>query len=209
MVVVTSKGPPPERVPSLLGLNCVGAQRLLAAYHLVGLCPSAAAAYENSIPAGQVINWSWANQLNVTSAPYGSTVLIAISKGPAPVTIQNYAGASYAEAAADLQGVGLVAAQTTQASASVPSGEVISTSPAAGQAVAPGSTVTVVVSSGQPNPTVPDVVGESVDQANRDLVAAGFLLEGISGPHRGTVVSQDPPAGSAEPLGTAVALSTQ
>ncbi len=209
VLVVTSKGLPPVTVPSLLGLNCVGAQRLLAASHLVGLCPPAAAAYENKVPAGQVINWSWDNQVNVTSAPYGATILMAISKGPQPVTLQDYSGDTYQQAAADLQAAGLVATESTQQSADTPAGQVISTDPGAGQSVAVGSTVTVVVSSGVPDPVVPDVAGESTTQANLDLVASGFTLRNISGPRHGTVVSQDPPAGSQAPPGTAVALTTQ
>ena len=70
--VTVSKGLPIEQVPSLLGLNCTGATRLLAVNHLSRRpARDAAAGYSDSIPVGQVINWSYNGKLNATHAPYG------------------------------------------------------------------------------------------------------------------------------------------
>jgi len=51
---------------------------------------------------------------------------------------------------------------------------VISTRPAAGTVVAAGSTVTVFVSAGQHQPTVPDVLGEDVAATRAKILSAGL-----------------------------------
>jgi serine/threonine-protein kinase len=206
--VTVSKGLPIESVPSLLGLGCAGATRLLAVNHLKGLCPSAAAGYSGTIPVGQVINWSYNNKLNATNAPYGGTVLIALSKGPAPKIVPNVAGDTYAQAQAALQALGLTATESTTSSTSYPTGQVDHTGPAIGSAVPPGSTVTVYVSSGPPTVQVPNLSGESVAVATAKLQAVGLQVGPVYGPSHGTVFTTVPEAGSTEPEGTTVYLYT-
>ena len=57
-----------------------------------------------------------------------------------------------------------------------PAGEVIAQDPAAGSTVKQHTTVTVVVSNGAGTAVVPNVVGESQDQAKGDLKAAGLSV---------------------------------
>jgi len=59
------------------------------------------------------------------------------------------------------------------------SGQLIDTSPAAGQSVPVGSNVTLVVSSGPAKVNVPDVTGESEALAKSDLHAAGFEVTAV------------------------------
>ncbi|HMD45986.1 MAG TPA: PASTA domain-containing protein [Acidimicrobiales bacterium] len=209
VAVVASRGLPDETFPSLTGLDCTGAQRVLTVAHLLGVCPAAAAAYESDVPAGQVINWSWDNHLNVTVAPYGASVIIAISKGPAPVPVPTVPTDSYGDAAGTLRAAGFAPAETQQLSTSVPAGQVIGTTPAAGTSLVPGSTVTVVVSEGPPMVGVPDVTGESVAKATTDLASAGLVLGNVYGPAHGTVFALRPTAGTQVPQGSAVDVYTQ
>lgn len=208
--VVVSKGPPPVRIPSLAGVSCTGAQSLLTAAHLIGVCAPGAAAYSQSVPTGQVINWSYNNILNATSAPYGSTIQIAISKGKPPVVIPNgLAGESYAAAKAALQNLGLGVSQSSQYSTKVPAGQVIGTTPAAGQQAPAGSTVTVVVSAGPPMVTIPALGGDSVAQATAALQALGLTVANVYGPANGTVFDSVPASGATVAVGSSVNIYTQ
>jgi beta-lactam-binding protein with PASTA domain len=80
----------------------------------------------------------------------GDTVTVTYSSGPDDVEVPDgLVGASEQSARAALQNAGLTAARgSTQASATVPEGRIISVSPAEGAEVEPGSTVTYVLSSG-------------------------------------------------------------
>jgi serine/threonine-protein kinase len=206
--VFVSKGLPIENVPSLLGLGCNGATRLLAVNHLKGLCPAANAGYSNTVQVGQVINWSYANTLDPTHAPYGGTVLIAVSKGPAPKIIPNVAGDTYAQAQAALTAQGLNATESSAPSTQFPSGQVASTDPPIGTPVPPGSTVTVFVSSGPPMVQVPNVSGDSVAQATAALQGKGLKVGNVFGPSHGMVFTTVPEAGSTVNEGSSVNLYT-
>jgi serine/threonine-protein kinase len=208
--VVVSKGPPPVPVPSLSGVDCLAAQKMLSVAHLVGVCAPAAAAYSQSVPAGQVINWSYDNILNATSAPYGATIQIAISKGKPPVTIPTgLVGGSFQAAKAALSNLGLAVSQASQYSTSVPAGEVISTNPAPGQQAPAGSTVTVVVSAGPPMVTVPALGGDTVAQATAALQALGLTVANVYGPPKGTVFDSVPASGATVVVGSSVNLYTK
>jgi serine/threonine-protein kinase len=77
---------------------------------------------------------------------------------------------------------------------------VISTDPAAGIEVQHGSPVTVYVSSGPEEVSVPEVTGESQADATATLAAAGLketvVKREVSEPAAGTVISQTPTAGT-------------
>ena len=148
--VVLSKGLPPERVPSLSGLDCAGAQRVLGLENLYGSCPSSAAQYSSSVPTGQVISWSYQGVDRPTTAPWHSTIAIEVSNGLPPANVPHLGGDTYAQAAAQLSQVGLKATEVKESSSKTPSGQVISTDPPAGQQVPAGSSVTVYVSTGSP-----------------------------------------------------------
>ena len=69
-----------------------------------------------------MINWSWNNRLNVRSAPYGSTILIALSRGPAPIPIPDVSGKSYTDAQAVLQAAGFSVTESSAPSVNQPAG---------------------------------------------------------------------------------------
>ena len=104
--VVVSTGPPLVAIPDLTSFtNCHDAVAALAAVHLVGVCPAAAAQYSSTVVAGAVIGTSPSGR-----APYGSTVTIVTSKGHAPVAVPAVVGrgSTYASAAAALTAAGFV-----------------------------------------------------------------------------------------------------
>jgi serine/threonine-protein kinase len=161
--------------------------------------------------AGTVINQSPAGN---AQAAQGSKVTLTVSSGPAQVTVPDVVGEDQATAANRLGSAGLtLGSVANQPSASVPSGNVISTSPSPGSKVNPGSTVNLVVSSGQPanQAQVPDVTGQTQGQAKSALAAAGFNAAAQSQPvsdpaQNGIVLKQNPPGGTTANQGSTVTI---
>ena len=95
-----------------------------------------------------------------------------------------------------------------QETSQAPAGQVIDQSPGGGTA-APGSTVTIVVAvaPGVPQVDVPNVVGMTRHDAERDLRSLGFNVQvnGEQSP-QGKVVNQSPPGGTSAPEGSTVTI---
>ncbi|MDQ0680756.1 serine/threonine protein kinase/beta-lactam-binding protein with PASTA domain [Arthrobacter pascens] len=105
-----------------------------------------------------------------------SEVVLNISEGPSVVKIpENLPGQTEAAARDVLRQSGLVGAQSTTManSATVPSGRVITTSPAPGQMVVPGSTVEIVVSTGKV--AMPELRGRPRAEAEAALKELGLV----------------------------------
>jgi serine protease len=103
----------------------------------------------STVAAGNVISQSVVAGASV--AP-GTAVAIVVSSGPPPpVAVPSVVGQAQTAATSALTGAGLVVGTvTTESSTTVPSGSVISQSPAAGTSVQSGTSVSLVVSSGSP-----------------------------------------------------------
>ncbi len=145
------------------------------------------------------------------AAPKGSTVVLTVSNGPAKVAVPNVVNLSLAQASNKLGVAGLAVGTTTsQWSTTVPSGDVISTSPSAGTQVAPNSSVNLVVSTGT-STTVPNVVGDSEATADSAITAAGLAYTNTTEPSppgttvpSGDVISTTPAAGSTATVNSTV-----
>jgi serine/threonine-protein kinase len=207
VTVVVSDGPPDVTVPNLSGMTCPQASNALTAAHFKSVC--APGAYNNNVQAGVLDIWTIGSTQNPTKAPYGATITLVPSLGHEPATVpqipQTY---TFAQAQAALQAVGLTATQNNQSSTTVSSGDVISTTPASGQPAPYGSAVTVNVSTGPPTTTVPDVKGDSVQQATAALQNAGLSVSGVSGDPSHNVIGTQPSIGSTVPTGSSVQLFT-
>jgi len=205
ITVVLSSGPPAVAIPANLSTysNCSDAIKALQSIHLVGVCPASAAQYSSTVPAGGVLGSTPA-----TSAPYGSTVTIIISKGHAPVAVPAVTGtgSTYTTASAALTAAGLVPAEAKAYSSTVPSGQVIGSTPAAGATVAFGSTVTVTVSEGPQPVTIPDVVGDTVSSATSKLEGLGLKVTYYGPPGPAIVVYCSPSTGTQVLPGSNVTL---
>jgi beta-lactam-binding protein with PASTA domain len=141
------------------------------------------------------------------------TDLIAAIAPPAPdtVPVPDVAGLPAADGQAAIEAVGLVAATEEQPSADIEVGLVIETSPAAGTQVDPGSTVTMIVSTGPSTIPVPDVVGQAAADAQAALEAEGFVVttteESSAEVEEGLVISTNPTAGTEVAPGTTVDMA--
>ncbi|MFI5085198.1 MAG: protein kinase [Actinomycetales bacterium] len=99
--------------------------------------------FSNTIPKNAVINIDPAGPV-----PKGTEITISYSKGPEMVQVPDYTGKTAAQYNSELLAAGLVPASTSQGSTTVPTGQVISSTPAPGVSVAKGSTVNYIISSG-------------------------------------------------------------
>jgi beta-lactam-binding protein with PASTA domain len=151
---------PTVAVPAVVGLTQAAAASSLSGSGLtVGTVTSASS---TTVPAGAVISQ---NPIAGTQVASGSAVALVVSSGLAQVATPDVVGLTQAAATTSITNAGLSAGTiTTVSSATVPTGEVISQSPAAGTLVAPGSAVALAVSSGSAVPLSVDrvVVSEGV-----------------------------------------------
>jgi serine/threonine protein kinase/beta-lactam-binding protein with PASTA domain len=207
LVVVPSIGPPPVTIPNLGGMTCAQAEGTLRALHLKPVC--GAAQYSSTVASGILLEWAYRSTPNPTSAPYGSTITLVPSQGPAPVPVPALpAGYTYAQAQAAIQAVGLVAAEAPTTSTTVPAGQIIASDPASGASASFGSTVTVTVSTGPPTVAVPNVIGQTIAQASATLQAAGLVVSGVSGDPSKMAKGTDPATGAVVPTGSSVTILT-
>ncbi|WP_129669118.1 Stk1 family PASTA domain-containing Ser/Thr kinase [Phytoactinopolyspora endophytica] len=103
---------------------------------------------------------------------------VVMSLGPEPIEITDYTGQPSDEAVGALEGAGFTVDTTEQFSDDVPAGSVISQEPDGGEGFA-GDEVSLVVSRGPEvvEVDVPNVVGQRVRDAERDLEEAGLDAE--------------------------------
>ena len=111
----------------------------------------------------------------------------------------------------DAEERGLTLDEVSGSSSEVDRDRVISTDPQAGTEVAEGDTITVVVSDGPPETTVPNITGQTVDQAGDSLRAENLEVGAIAYQYdptapSGTVISTTPGAGEPVTEGSRVAL---
>jgi VWFA-related protein len=164
-----------------------------------------------TVTAGNVISQNPAAGVGVTA---GSSVNLVVSTGPVPapgpVPVPNVVGQTQTLATQTITGAGLVLGTVTQrSSATVAAGNVISQSPTAGTSVSLGSAVSLVVSSGPV--AVPNVVNLTQAAATTAITGAGLALGAVSQTSSatvpsGSVISQNPAAGTSVAAGSAVAL---
>ncbi len=146
-----------------------------------------------------------------SEAPRGSEVLLIVSKGPADRPVPNVVGRTVAEASNLLGQAGFTANQTSEPSTTVDEGIVIRTDPPPDTVRPKGSAVTVVVSSGPPETTVRDVVGQTEENARSILQGQGFVVVVEDRPtddptQDGRVVDQEPNGNSTAPNGSEVTI---
>jgi serine/threonine-protein kinase len=128
------------------------------------------------------------------------------------VTVPSVAGQTVSAATQTLQSQNLsVGSTSSQNSSSTAKGEVISTDPKAGAKVTKNSHVNLVVSAGTPTLVpVPPVVGQQLNAADELLTNAGLSIKTkyvTSNKAPGTVLTQDPAAGTSVRSTTVVTLT--
>jgi serine/threonine-protein kinase len=151
------------------------------------------------------------NPLAGIKAKEGSNVSLTVSSGPGNTTVPTVVGETLQQAKSSIQIANLKVGKVVhQTSTQYVKGQVIDTSPSAGQQPPVGTHVTIFVSSGPPSVQVPDVTTEDAGQAKSTLQSRGFNVTTTSqvttSSTPGTVISQDPAGGKAAATGSTVNL---
>ena len=210
-----TRGSDTVSVPNVAGQTSTQASATMRNADLVPVGKATASA---DVAKGDVVS---TNPAAGTKVDKGSTVTLLISGGPATATVPNVVGQTVSAARSNLTKAGFAVTTSQRASDSVPANDVISQDPTAGTKLAPGSSVSLVVSSGKAKATVPSVVGQTLNNATNTLRAAGLGVGAVQQPPppaatgTGTttapaatpvVVSQNPAAGASVNQGTDVDL---
>ena len=159
--------------------------------------------YNSNYAAGYIYKQSPVSGRTVRE---GQSVTLTVSLGTQYVTVPDLTNYVQSDAEQQLKALGVSVLVTQAVDTSVASGAVIRTDPAAGTQVAAGSTVILYISRPQVSTTtkVPSLTGMSVDDARTLLVqnhlGLGSQTEQYSDQPVGTVISQDPAAGSTTKL---------
>lgn len=141
-----------------------------------------------------------------TALKRGDTVTVVVSSGPAPVDVPDVVGQSPEAAQSTLEQLGFTVQRDGDRTASVPVGSVMAVTPGPDAGAQQyGSEVTITVSEGLPQVAVPDVTGQSRDDAQRVLEEAGLDVE-VQQFFGNRVIRQTPAAGETVDLGTTVTI---
>src|SRR5687768_6646356 len=171
VVIKVSQGEAPVKVPSVVGEDVEDAVDTLRA---AGFEVQQTSQADPDAPAGRVLSQ---DPRSGQEAPKGSVVKLVVSSGKPKVVVPNVVGKDETPAKDEILNAGLKVRTQEETSSSVAEGKVIRTDPQGGAEVDQGSTVTVVVSSGVEEVEVPDVTGQTQEQATAGLRAAGFQVQ--------------------------------
>ncbi|HKA97178.1 MAG TPA: Stk1 family PASTA domain-containing Ser/Thr kinase [Streptosporangiaceae bacterium] len=151
----------------------------------------------------------WALGVLLVLAVLGG-VAYAFFGGSGGVAVPQVNGLPVNQATQQVTKAGLVAKVVKEANPTVPKGTVISTSPANGSLVAKGTTVTLKVSNGPPQVTVPSVIHKPEPVARSTLEDKGFQVNEVTAQNStakpNTVVRQNPTGGTSVNKGATVTL---
>jgi eukaryotic-like serine/threonine-protein kinase len=189
-----STGPPKVPVPAVKGQQWTTAQQTLVNAGLQ--------------PVERIVNGPTKGEVSATDppagtkVPKGSKVRVNVWSGPATATVPTLTGLSQQEAVAKLNALGFNA-NPEFVDSTAPQGQVVSQLPVPGTTLAEGKSVTIRISNGPPQVTVPDVVGYSSQQAVSTLQQAGFQVTQqyvSTGAALNNIVRSQNPAGNSQAL---------
>ncbi|MFG2309531.1 Stk1 family PASTA domain-containing Ser/Thr kinase [Streptomyces sp. NPDC048566] len=204
VTLTVSDGPRTVKVPDLTG---VALGRARAELKDAGLAAGMVTEeFSDDVPRGSVIG---TDPGTGTTRRAGSAIALVVSKG-SPVEVPDVTGSSVEDATAELEDAGLkVKVAAKQVTSEFDKGQVAGQSPDSGREAATGDTVTLTVSKGPEMVQVPDVVGDSVDEARQKLEDAGFAVDedrGLLGLFGDTVKAQSVDGGERAPKGSTIKI---
>lgn len=207
VTLVVSDGPAGMEIPDVKGLHSAEAITLL---QTVGLRSKVEEVYDDAVRIGEAVGSVPATGARAAA---GTTVVVRVSKGPAPRTVPKIVGASDVTAMAEIARAELKVGKVTQkVGTGQPAGTVISASPEPGAQVPRNMPVNLVIARDPATIVVPDVVGLDDSVAGQVLRDAGLSVSArqeavpMGDSRNGLVVSQSPIAGTALPSRGAVTV---
>jgi serine/threonine-protein kinase len=197
ITIVVSLGPVLVDIPPVTGQPIAQADAALKAKGLIPGRPRGETS--TTIPAGVVIS---TEPVAGTAWPRNKPVGIVVSAGqPLP----NFVGGQLSAAQAAAAAGGYKIQPVTVTKSSQPANTILRQTPAANSAIQAGEVVTVYVSPGPPTASVPNVTGDSLQQAEQALTAAGFKVA-VQKHGPGNIVTGYGPSGT-QPTGTTITIA--
>ena len=201
------------QVPQLVGLTEAEALNQISSFNWEPVVTREAS---DTVPTGVVIR----------TQPPESTLLdenqpfqLVVSTGPAPRPLPDLVGLTLEQATADLSKLDLVLLQSDPVfDETIPAGKIVSWSVPdqpglrAGDTVTPKTTVAVVLSDGPQPRVVPDLIGQTIEQATAALTEQGLVLlqldaEFSNDVAAGLIVRQDLPATTSVDRGAVISVA--
>jgi eukaryotic-like serine/threonine-protein kinase len=204
LTLTISDGPETVRVPDLEGRPLAQArERLKKASLEPGMVTRE---FSDDVDKGSVIS---TDPEAGTTRHAGSAIALVVSKG-SPVDVPDVTGEDLEDARADLEGAGLaVKVAPDRVNSEFDKGQVATQTPVGDGQAAEGDTVTLTLSKGPVMVEVPDVKGDSVDDAKQTLEGAGFKVSedrGLLGLFGDTVKDQSVKGGDKAPKGSTITI---
>ena len=192
-VLITVSQAEKSLVPPVRGRTSTSARELLTAAGYAVIALQGPSQAEAGIVVGQ-------DPPAGAELPQGEAVTITISTGPGQIFVPDLSGMLLVDALQTLNGMGLRVDQRKEPSDTVAEGEIIGTDPPASSPVGPGSLVVVVISSGAPLVSVPDVEGLLFDTGRLALEREGLVIGIVTfqpiepgSADVGRIIAQSPP----------------
>src|ERR671918_1420218 len=190
-------------VPLVEGLREANAKAQLEE---LGLVPKVVRGADPEVEAGFVARQE---PQSGTSVAEGREVTLFVSTGPRKTIVPDVVGMDYDEAVRTLRDAGLDWERREVFSNKRP-GRVVRQDPAAEEEVVEGTVVTLEVSKGAKQVTVPDVLDQTEPSARSELQSKGFDVQAFSAPSdetpEGLVISQTPAPGEKASKGSTVQI---
>jgi eukaryotic-like serine/threonine-protein kinase len=206
VTLTVSQGPGSTTIPSVSFLSESAAKKAIkqARLKVSRVQPE----HSDQIPVGDATR---TDPVAGTLLPVGAKVTLFVSSGKPNVNVPDVTGQSQGSASSELTNAGFKVAVTNQTSTSVTPGNVISQNPGGGSSQPPGTTVSIVVAQAPPKVPVPDVTGQTKQNATNTLRNAGFNVvtqtQDTSDQNQdGKVISENPSAGSNQTKGSTVTI---
>ncbi len=204
--IVVSGGPASAALPEVKNLTAAEAQKRLSN---AGFKPTTKKQPSTTVKSGVVIG---TEPPAGTELQLGSSVVVLVSGGPAPVRVPDLSGQSQTAAEAALTNAELAVGTITQQVSSTQSpGTVLAQSPTGGSSVHAGDKVNLTVAQAPQEVAVPNVVGAAQAAAASALKAAGFKTKTVTRQtgeqaQVGTVLQQSPASATNAPKGATVTI---
>jgi eukaryotic-like serine/threonine-protein kinase len=146
-----------------------------------------------------------------TELPVGEAVQITVSSGEEQVELPDVVGLNEEDARSQLGDAGFRDIRVEPVfDAEAEAGEVVAQNPAAGESAPLSATITLQISQGAEERSVPDLAGRTAAEAEAILRQQGFevaqQLENSSDVPQGTVIRTDPGSGTVLEVGETVTL---
>lgn len=189
ITLTVSKGVEPVTMPNVVTMSVDAARSLLASRGLK--MDDSQKTGSPSIPADTIASQSVDPG---TKVDRGSTVQVVVSTGAPQTNVPDVSGKTPDAALSALSDQGLAGTITYNVDATDAGGTVTKQDPAAGTSARRGSNVNIVIS--VPG-TVPDVGGQTLDDAKKAILASGYRIGNIADStqgNEGTVVRTEPEA---------------